>query len=333
MTQQILEALRMPWPSDWTSLFGSSKKPIVEVGFGNGRFLKSLAQNNPHANIIGLEISNRGLTSAAQRLERAQIQNVYLIRARAYMFFWLVCKPSSICEVIVNFPDPWPKDGHSHRRLIGPKFIRLISSRLEPGGRLKAATDDSNYASDIRSFLMESPYFEDAPDDEEYLRGGIQTKYEQNAVQDGRQCEYMAWKRNDIAFRENIAPIQEIVMPHVVIRTSHSLEEIGRRFMPTVHRRQDSIIRFIDLFHSQLFEQALVDTYIIEGELEQRVMLMIKRKGENRYLIALRETGFPRPTPATHLAAMRLAEKIISMDEQAEIVNHNLKSEIGQTLK
>ena len=103
--------------------------------------------------------------------------------------------------------------------------------------------------------------------------------------------------------------------------------------MPTVHRRQDSIIRFIDLFHSQLFEQALVDTYIIEGELEQRVMLMIKRKGENRYLIALRETGFPRPTPATHLAAMRLAEKIISMDEQAEIVNHNLKSEIGQTLK
>jgi hypothetical protein len=114
-------------------------------------------------------------------------------------------------------------------------------------------------------------------------------------------------------------------MPHAITRTSLSLEEIGAGFSSSVHQTSKSTIRFIDCFQSQLHDQVLVDTYMSEGELEQRVMLMIKRKGKGRVIISLRETGFPRPTPGTHQAAFLLAQQIVSMDPHAAIERHNLR--------
>lgn len=113
-------------------------------------------------------------------------------------------------------------------------------------------------------------------------------------------------------------------MPHVVVSTPLPLMEIGHIFKPVTHQVGSTTIRFIDFFHSVHYDQAVVDTYIAEDELEQRVLMMIKRKGDDRYLVSLRETGFPRPTPATHLATRYLAEFIVSMHAKAEIVNHNL---------
>ncbi len=113
-------------------------------------------------------------------------------------------------------------------------------------------------------------------------------------------------------------------MPHVVVSTPLPLMEIGHIFKPVTNQVGSTTVRFIDFFHSVHYDQAVVDTYVAEDELEQRVLMMIKRKGDDRYLISLRETGFPRPTPATHLAIRYLAELIVSMHAKAEIVNHNL---------
>ena len=56
---QKLSSLRLPWPTDWTALFGADRPLVLEIGFGYGQFLQHLARTKPDANVIGLEIANQ----------------------------------------------------------------------------------------------------------------------------------------------------------------------------------------------------------------------------------------------------------------------------------
>jgi tRNA (guanine-N7-)-methyltransferase len=46
----------------------------------------------------------------------------------------------------IYFADPWHKKRHHKRRLIQAPFVKLLVSRLKPGGYLHLATDWHNYA-------------------------------------------------------------------------------------------------------------------------------------------------------------------------------------------
>lgn len=329
MSNQILDALRLPWPTNWSQIFGRLESPIVEVGFGNARYLTRLALENPDSNIIGIEISNHALDKATLTIRTDGIQNIRLIRARAFMFFWLNCGSSSIQGIHINFPDPWPKAAHKNRRLVNTRFINLVAARLEPGGIIQIATDDGNYASSIAGGLLDSPYFEKEGDGvarRTYLPD-VRTKYELRAIRDGRACYYTVWRRNEMETRSEIPVLEELNMPHAMISTPLPLMEIGQLYEPAIFSDGATTIRFVDFFHSIRYDQAVVDTYIAEGDLEQRVLLTVKGKSNHRYLITMRETGFPRPTPATHFAIRCLAELIVSMHAKAEIIDHNLKRE------
>ena len=67
-----LNSRMLPWPADWTALFGAERPLIVEIGFGSGAFLLHLARRHPDANVIGFEIANRSLprTEAQNRARR-----------------------------------------------------------------------------------------------------------------------------------------------------------------------------------------------------------------------------------------------------------------------
>ncbi len=62
-------------------------------------------------------------------------------------------------SVIINYPDPWPKKVHRHRRLIDDIFLCLLASRMAPGGDLDIATDHDDYAIQIAHCLSRSPHF------------------------------------------------------------------------------------------------------------------------------------------------------------------------------
>jgi len=247
------------------------------------------------------------------------------------MFFWLVCANSSIQSVHINFPDPWPKAAHENRRLVSRRFLEMVAARLEPGGLMQLATDDRSYASEMSRRLLESPYFEEC--DGRSARNpslpAVQTKYELKAISDGRECHYLVSCRNRSAVGDAVPALEELEMPHVIINSPMPLLEIGQRFEPAEFSTGSINVRLIDFFHSVRYDQAVVDTHIAEGELEQRVMVTIKRKSGDDYILTLRETGFPRPTPATHFAVLSLAEMIVSMHAKAEIIRHNLNLELA----
>ena len=65
--------------------------------------------------------------------------------------------PGSLAGVHVFFPDPWHKLKHNKRRLIQPGFVRLLVSRLVPGGYLHCATDWQPYAAQMLEVLSVEP--------------------------------------------------------------------------------------------------------------------------------------------------------------------------------
>jgi hypothetical protein len=68
----------------------------------------------------------------------------------------------------------------------------------------------------------------------------------------------------------------------------------------------------------------LVEVYVIEKPLKQRVGLTIRQREDDKLVIGLHEIGFPRPTAGIQLAVRHLAEWVTSLHPETEIVHHNL---------
>lgn len=132
---------------------GSSRRRVLEVGFGRGEFLLGLAAGAPESEFVGIEVSwKRGL-KMARKVARARLSNVLLLVGRGEEALRDGFAPRSLCEIWVNFSDPWPKLRHAERRLVGPAFAALAARALAPGGILFVATDDVPYAHQIDEAL------------------------------------------------------------------------------------------------------------------------------------------------------------------------------------
>ena len=64
---------------------------------------------------------------------------------------------NSLDGIHIYFADPWHKKRHHKRRLIQSTFVKLLVSRLKPGGYLHLATDWHNYAEQMLLVLNAEP--------------------------------------------------------------------------------------------------------------------------------------------------------------------------------
>ena len=301
---------QLPWPTDWAGLFGRAAPLVVEIGFGTGLFLVDLARACPAANILGLEISIPALRGAGQKVERSGLSNVRLIQGGAPAAFRALCEPGSVASVFINFPDPWPKKDHLGRRLIDDRFLRLLASRMSSGGGLDIATDHEDYAAQITECLLRSPHFASrlgAPftlEDESRVR----TKYERVALQEGRAPRYYKWRRNEVPVADRFPIPQELPMPHVVLRLPAGPAEIGRRFRPSTVELDATRVRYIEAYQSLHDGKLLIETYINEDPILQRIGLEVRQRPTGDIVISLAEVGFPRPTGGVHLAIGHLVD-------------------------
>ena len=71
---------------------------------------------------------------------------------------------ASLAGVHIYFPDPWPKKRHHKRRLVQSPFVKLIASRLAPGGYLHCATDWEEYAQQMLEVLSAEPLLANTAD-------------------------------------------------------------------------------------------------------------------------------------------------------------------------
>jgi tRNA (guanine-N7-)-methyltransferase len=155
-------ALETLWPKyglephgllDLDAVFGRSASRTAEVGFGNGENLLALAAAHPERDYLGIEVHRPGVGRVLLALEERSLGNVRVICHDAVEVLERYLPPACLDELLVLFPDPWPKKRHHKRRLIQPPFVALLAERLTPGGRVHLATDWSAYAEEMLAVL------------------------------------------------------------------------------------------------------------------------------------------------------------------------------------
>jgi tRNA (guanine-N7-)-methyltransferase len=133
-------------PLDIDTLFGRRAPRIVEIGFGNGEALAALAASRPEADFLGIEVHRPGVGHLMLRCETLAIGNLRILCRDAVEVFAEQLVAGSLDEVLLYFPDPWPKKRHHKRRIVQDAFVAQVASRLRPGGVFRLATDWQPYA-------------------------------------------------------------------------------------------------------------------------------------------------------------------------------------------
>lgn len=131
---------------DFATAFGRSAPVTLEIGFGNGDNLAAQANTHPERNYLGVEVHRPGVGRLLLGLEERQLPNVRIICHDAVEVLTQQIAPQTLDEVLILFPDPWPKKRHHKRRLVQAAFVELVTDRLRVGGVLRFATDWQPYA-------------------------------------------------------------------------------------------------------------------------------------------------------------------------------------------
>jgi len=144
-----------PWK--YTEIFPRTSDVIVEIGFGMGASLLTMAKENPHLDYIGIEVHQAGVGSLVADLHDHQLSNVRVVAHDAVEVFQTQLADNSLAGVQIFFPDPWHKKRHHKRRLIQSEFINLLVTKIKPGGFIHCATDWQEYAEHILEVLSNEP--------------------------------------------------------------------------------------------------------------------------------------------------------------------------------
>jgi tRNA (guanine-N7-)-methyltransferase len=186
-----------PAALDTAALFGRAAPAVMEIGFGNGDNLLCLAGAHPERDFIGVEVHRAGVGRLLLALEQGDLRNVRLICHDAVEVLDSQIAPASLAEVLILFPDPWPKKRHHKRRLIQPEFAQLAASRLMAGGLLRLATDWQPYAQHMLETLGACELLENVAGE----RGFVPRPAEREPTRFERRGERLGHDVWDLAFR------------------------------------------------------------------------------------------------------------------------------------
>jgi len=146
-----------PEPLDLQAAFGRQAPVTLEIGFGNGDNLANQAAAHPERNYLGVEVHRPGVGRLLLALEGRHLSNVRVICHDAVEVLQHQVALQTLDEVLILFPDPWPKKRHHKRRLLQPPFAELVTERLRVGGVLRFATDWQPYATFALEVLNANP--------------------------------------------------------------------------------------------------------------------------------------------------------------------------------
>jgi tRNA (guanine-N7-)-methyltransferase len=133
-------------PLDLPAIFGRDAMRTLEIGFGNGESLVALAAAHPERDFLGIEVHRPGVGHLMLQAAEMHLTNMRVICRDAVEVLQRCIPAESLDELLLYFPDPWPKKRHHKRRIVQPGFVALVASRLRPGGVLRMATDWQHYA-------------------------------------------------------------------------------------------------------------------------------------------------------------------------------------------
>jgi tRNA (guanine-N7-)-methyltransferase len=144
-------------PLDLEAIFGRRGPRCLEIGFGIGEVIGSLAENHPHIDYLGIEVHRPGVGRLLLHAQQAGLRNLRVICHDAVEVLQAGIADGALDEMLVFFPDPWHKKRHHKRRLIDSVFVASAAAKLRTGGVLRLATDWQEYAEQMLTVCNANP--------------------------------------------------------------------------------------------------------------------------------------------------------------------------------
>lgn len=183
----------------WKELFLNDHPIQIEIGMGKGKFLHTLAKENPEINFVGIEKYSSVLLRAIQKMEEDELPNLIFIRMDAEEITDVFGK-GEVDKIYLNFSDPWPKDRHAKRRLPSRQFLARYDEILKPDGFVEFKTDNR----ELFDFAVEEVKYGgykikalsyDLHHEDEMMKGNIMTEYEEKFSSLGNPiCKYIIYR-------------------------------------------------------------------------------------------------------------------------------------------
>lgn len=183
---------------DFTKIFGRQAPITLEIGFGNGDSLATMAKNAPERDFVGIEVHRPGVGRLLHLIEEYELNNLRVIRDDAVEVIKNNIAENSLNCVQLFFPDPWHKKKHNKRRIVQPDFVSLLASRIQEGGIFHMATDWQEYAEHMAEVMEAHADFEsigNSPYSEKPERRP-ETKFERRGLDRGHGVWDLLYPRN-----------------------------------------------------------------------------------------------------------------------------------------
>lgn len=142
------------------SFFGNDQPICLEYCSGNGAWITAKAKENPHLNWVAVELKFSRAKKIWSAMQRLCLENLLVVCGEGLQLTRQFLAASSIQEVYVNFPDPWPKRKHAVHRIIQSPFIKEMGRILKNEGKMTLVTDDLTYSSQMIEVVRSHPIFQ-----------------------------------------------------------------------------------------------------------------------------------------------------------------------------
>lgn len=183
----------VPDPLDLDAVFGRQAPRILEIGSGLGDAALRTAAEHPEVDYIAADVHSKGIARTLLLTEERGLTNLRVLHGDALDLIRRRLPPRSLQQILIFFPDPWPKARHNKRRLVRPEFAAAVVAVLEPGGTLHLATDDQEYAQVMRDVLATRPEM-NCIHDGSRVTTRPWTKYEQAGESAGRHAVDLVYR-------------------------------------------------------------------------------------------------------------------------------------------
>ncbi|MEG3638657.1 tRNA (guanosine(46)-N7)-methyltransferase TrmB [Magnetococcus sp. PR-3] len=176
-----------------------TQRVVLEIGFGNGETLATLAGRHPEDRFIGIDVFLEGVGTLLNRLDKADISNVRLVCQNAFQVLLERIPDESLDWVIINFPDPWRKKRHFKRRIVQTAFLDALAPKMRRGADLTLATDWANYAEWMVEHIEPHAAFANQSTEPPYApppSWWIETNFQRKGIAAGRIIRHLHYKRS-----------------------------------------------------------------------------------------------------------------------------------------
>jgi tRNA (guanine-N7-)-methyltransferase len=179
-------------------IFPDPARPLeVDLGCGDGTFLTGMAAHHPERDFLGVERMLGRVIKTSRKIDTQQLPNARIMRLEsAYTVGWLL-PTAGVSRLHLLCPDPWPKKGHTARRLVNQsEFLDgLHRILIDDGGEFLLKTDDQPYFEDaLASFATRQHQFKplDWPADAFFYPT---TDFETDWLHMGRTIHRARWQK------------------------------------------------------------------------------------------------------------------------------------------